>query len=208
MSKNRARDRAARAHMETTGAFRARAARTVDTTAGAEPFTLGTTVFLLDASIPVGIDHGLADAATMEQLFAALVARSAVFVERDGVPYGAYFEVHVVPPAGSRPGDAPDGWRNAAAIVYVVARRPWDLDDELDHVVTDAYRAIRDTLHRHWPGLPEEDDHAALPWHLLASLRGRLTEEGAQDLLREMQEKAICSSRTIGADEEVDPANW
>ncbi|MFJ2752777.1 hypothetical protein [Streptomyces sp. NPDC087297] len=207
MSKNRARDRAARAHMETTGARRARAARTVDTTTGAEA-TLGTTVFLLDASIPAAVDHGIADAATMEQLFAALIARSAVFLERDGRPYPAYFEVHVVPPAGNQPGDAPAGWRNAAAIVYVAARRPWDLDDEIDHVVTDAYRAIRDTLHRHWPGLPEEHDHAAMPWHLLAALRARFTEEEAQALLQEMRETTICSSRTIGADPDVDPANW
>ncbi|MFE3629500.1 hypothetical protein [Streptomyces goshikiensis] len=205
MTKNRARDRAARAHMEATGALRARAARTVDTTAAEA--TLGTTVFLLDASIPIQRDHGIDDAATMEELFAALVARSAVFVERDGVPYGAYFEVHVVPSAG-KPGDAPAGWRNAAAIVYVAARRPWELDDEADGVVTDAYRAARDMLNRYWPGLPEEHGHAALPWHLLAGLRGRFTEEGAQDLLREMRETTICSSRTIGADADVDPANW
>lgn len=206
MSKNRARDRAARAHMDSTGSLRARAARAVNTTAGTEA-TLGSTVFLLDASIPVDLDHGIADAATMDELFAALVARSAVFVERDGEPYPAYMEVHVVPPAG-KPGDAPAGWRNAAAIVYVAARRPWDLDDEADRVVTDAYRAARDMLNRHWPGLPESHGHAALHWHLLAGLRGRYTEEGAQDLLQEMLATAICRSRTIGADPDVNPANW
>ncbi|MEU2453850.1 hypothetical protein ABZ605_27705 [Streptomyces sp. NPDC012765] len=207
MSKNRARDRAARAHMDSTGSFRARAARAVDTTASAEA-TLGMAVFLLDASIPVQLDRGIADAATMDELFAALVARSAVFVERDGEPYPAYMEVHVVPPAGNQPGDAPAGWRNAAAIVHVVARRPWGLDDEADRVVVDAYRAARDVLNRHWPGLPEGHNHAALFWHLLAGLRGRYTEEGAQDLLREMLATTICRSRTIGADPDVNPANW
>ncbi|MFJ5142990.1 hypothetical protein [Streptomyces sp. NPDC088707] len=207
MSRNRARDRAARAHMQATGARRARASRAVDTTTSNEP-TLGSTAFLLDASIPIGRDHGLDDAASMEELFGALVARSAAFVERDGHPYSAYFEVHVVPPVGSRPGDAPDGWRNAAALVLVVARRPWHLDDEADDVVTDAYRAARETLHRYWPGLPEEHDHAALPMHLLAALRGRLTEEGAQALLQEMKDSALFRTRTLGADPEVDPANW
>ncbi|MFE6788112.1 hypothetical protein ACFVFF_38310 [Streptomyces sp. NPDC057680] len=130
------------------------------------------------------------------------------FVERDGHPYPAYFEVYVVPPVGSRPGDSPAGWRNAAAPVYVVARRPWHLDEEAEDVVTDAYRAARETLHLHWPGLPEEYDHAALPLHLLAALRGRLTEEGAQELLQEIKESATFRTRTLGADPEVDPANW
>ncbi|MFF0754343.1 hypothetical protein [Streptomyces sp. NPDC004267] len=207
MSKNRARDRAAQAHMKATGARRARASRAVDTTTGSEP-TLGFAAFLLDTSIPVDRDHGLDDAATMEQLFAALVARSAVSVERDGHPYSAYFEVHVVPPVGSRPGDSPAGWRNAAALVLVVARRPWRLEDESDQVITDAYRAARETLNRHWPGLPEEHSPAALPLHLLAALRGRLTEEAAQALLQELKDSATFRTHTIGADPDVDPANW
>ncbi|MET7584628.1 hypothetical protein ACIOHB_31765 [Streptomyces microflavus] len=81
--------------------------------------------------------------------------------------------VHVVPPAG-QPSDAPDGWRNAAAIVYVAAHRPRGLGDEDDRVVPDAYRAARDILNRHWSGFsPSNTATQPLHWHLLAGLRGR-----------------------------------
>ncbi|MEU1824174.1 hypothetical protein ABZ502_17325 [Streptomyces abikoensis] len=209
MSRNRARDRAARAHMEATGALRARAARTVDTTGAPEP-TVNTTAFVLYASIPVDPDPGLAGDATMEELFAALVARSAHHVERDGRPYSAFFDVYVVrPPAkGAQPGDAPPGWRNIGAFVLVTARRPWHLDDEHQHVTTDAYRAARDALNRYWPGLPDWADHAALPLEMLAAMRGKVTDEDVLGLVHEMQGSALHHTWTIGADPELDRSRW
>ncbi|MFF4409751.1 hypothetical protein [Streptomyces sp. NPDC001404] len=209
MSKNRARDRAARARMEATGAFRARAARTVDTTHSPEP-TVGTTAFLLDASIPVDPHPGLADGATMDELFAALVARSAHHLERDGHPYPAFFDVYLVcPPAKEpQPGDAPPGWRNIGAFVLVTARRPWHLDDESQHVTTDAFRAARDALNAHWPGLPDWAGHAALPLETLAAMRGKFTDEDLLGLVHEMQDSAIHHTWTIGADPELDRSRW
>ncbi|MEV8335650.1 hypothetical protein [Streptomyces niveus] len=208
MSKNRARDRAARAQMDATGAFRARAARTVDTTSPES--TVGTMAFLLDASIPVEPDPGLADGATMESLFAAHVARSAHQVERDGRPYPAYFDVYVVQPPekGPQPGDAPSGWRNIGAFVLVTARRPWHLDEEDHRVVTDAYRAARDALNERWPGLPDWAEHAALSLDMLAALRGKVMEEEVIALAYEMQDTAIDHAWTVGAEPELDRSRW
>ncbi|MCZ0983908.1 hypothetical protein O1L60_44905 [Streptomyces diastatochromogenes] len=208
MSRNRARDRAARAHMEATGAFRARAARTVDTT-GPEP-AVATTAFLLDASIPTEPSPGLQPGATMESLFGALVARSAHDIQRDNAHYPAFFDVYVVEPPtnGAQPGDAPDGWRNIAAFILVTARRPWHLDDEDQRVITDAFRAAKAALHSYWPGLPDWSGPAALPLWMLAGLRGKYTEEEARELVHEMQEAAVDHAWTIGADTEVDRSRW
>ncbi|WP_435245207.1 hypothetical protein [Streptomyces tendae] len=203
MSKNRARDRAARAHMNASGSFRARAARTVDTT-GPDP-TPGTVAFLLSAAIPAEPSPGLQPDATMESLFGALVARSAHDVRRDGVRYPAFFEVYVVPPPAHKPGEVPEGWRLLDAFILVSARRPWHLDDEDERVVTDAFRAARTALNDYWPGLPDWSGHAALPLWVLAGLRGMTTEEQARGLILDMQQAALEHTWTIGADSDVDP---
>ncbi|MEU3399432.1 hypothetical protein [Streptomyces filamentosus] len=208
MSKNRARDRAARAHMNATGAFRARAARTVDTTAPAA--TIATTAFLLDAAIPTDPDPSGLPSVTPEALFASYVARSAHDVSRDGVRYPVFIDVYVVrpPEKGPQPGDAPAGWRNIGAFCLITARRPWDLEDEHQRVITDVYRAAKHALNERWPGLPDWAGHAALSLDMLASLRGRFTDEQVLDLVHEMQDSAIHHTWTLGADPELDRSRW
>ncbi|MFB7649406.1 hypothetical protein ACFC0S_15890 [Streptomyces sp. NPDC056084] len=204
MSKNRARDRAARAHMNASGAYRARAARTVDTS-GAEP-TVATTAFLLCSAIPAEPSPGLQPDATMESLFGALVARSAHEVQRDGQRYPTFFNVYVVPPpATAQPNDAPEGWRLLDAFILVTARRPWHLEDEDQRVITDAFRAARAALNDYWPGLPDWADHAALPLWMLAGLRGMTTDDEARGIVTEMQRAALEHTWTIGADSDIDP---
>ncbi|MFF2571169.1 hypothetical protein [Streptomyces sp. NPDC058084] len=208
MSKNRGRDRAARAHMNATGSLRARAARTVDTTT--PEATVATTAFLLDAAIPSAPDPSRLPSVTPEALFASYVARSAHEVTRDGVLYPVFLDVYVVrpPEEGPQPGDAPDGWRNIGAFCLITARRPWDLEDEDQRVITDVYRAAKATLNRVWPGLPDWAGHAALSLDMLASLRGRFTDEAVLELVHEMQASAIHHTWTLGADEELDRSRW
>ncbi|MFH8295116.1 hypothetical protein [Streptomyces sp. NPDC018059] len=205
MSKNRARDRAARAHMDASGSFRARAARTVDTS-GPQP-TPATVAFLLSASIPAEPSPGLQPDATMESLFGALVARSAHDVHRDGVRYPAFFDVYVVPPPTKavQSADVPEGWRLLDAFILVSARRPWHLEDEDQRVITDAFRAARNALNDYWPGLPDWAGHAALPLWMLAGLRGLTTEDQAREIVTEMRGAALEHTWTIGADSDVDP---
>ncbi|MFF3731011.1 hypothetical protein ACFYXM_11975 [Streptomyces sp. NPDC002476] len=146
----------------------------------------------------------------MEELFAAYVARSAHDVARDGQPYPAFFDVYVVrpPEKGPQPGDAPEGWRNIGAFVLVTARRPWHLEGEDQRVTTDAYRAAKATLNRVWPGLPDWAGHAALSLDMLATLRGRFTDDEVLALVHEMQDSAVDHTWTIGADPELDRTRW
>ncbi|MFJ2278782.1 hypothetical protein ACIOEZ_32060 [Streptomyces sp. NPDC087866] len=168
--------------------------------------TIASTAFLFDASIPVEPDPSLVGDATMEQLLAALVARNLHTLERDGTEYDARADVFVLPPASlGRPGDAPPGWRNVNALVLVTARRPWELDDEDQRVITDAYRAAATALNRHWPGLPQEAQHAALSLDMLASLRGKFTADAVRELFHDLVQDAVHHTYTLGADPELEP---
>ncbi|TQE33103.1 hypothetical protein [Streptomyces ipomoeae] len=169
--------------------------------------TIGSTAFVLSASIPSDPDPGLAADATMEQLFAALVARALHTLERDGTEYEARADVFVQPPGvTARPGDAPPGWRNIQALVLVTTRRPWEADDDEDqHVITDAFRAASDVLNRYWPGLPEEHQHAALSLDMLAALRGKFTNEAVRDMYGELIAAAVFHTHTLGSDPELAP---
>ncbi|WP_098894193.1 hypothetical protein [Streptomyces sp. t99] len=200
-------------------ALRAVAARDLHDEDEAEPPAVGQVAFLLDASIPVAPDPGLVDGATMEELFAALVARSLNTLERDGTEYPARADVFVLPPASAspevlvkepgllvnRPGDAPPGWRNVSALVLVSARRPWELYDEDQHVITDAYRAAAAALNAHWPGLPKESQHAALSLDMMAALRGQFTADAVRDLFADLVQGAVFHTYTLGADPELAP---
>ncbi|WP_435058379.1 hypothetical protein [Streptomyces sp. bgisy060] len=180
---------------------------------------VGQVAFLLDASIPVNPDPGLAEDATMEQLLAALVARSLHTLERDGTEYPARADVFVMPPASdspevlvkepgllvNRPGDAPPGWRNVSVMVLVSTRRPWGLYDEDQRVITDAYRAAATALNRHWPGLPKESQHAALSLDMLAALRGQFTDEAVREMFSDLIQGAVFHTYTLGADPELAP---
>ncbi|MER0443148.1 hypothetical protein ABR738_00905 [Streptomyces sp. Edi4] len=180
---------------------------------------VGQVAFLLDASIPTAPDPGLADDATMEELLAALVARSIHTLNRDGTEYPARGDVFVMPPAAgspdallrtpglavNRPGDAPPGWRNVSVLVLVTTRRPWALDDEDQRVITDAYRAAAADLNAHWPGLPEESQHAALSLDMLAALRGQFTADAVRDLFADLVQSAVSHTHTLGADPELAP---
>jgi hypothetical protein len=184
-----------------------------------EEQVVGQVAFLLDASIPEAPDPGLADDATMEQLLAALVARSLATLERDGTEYPARADVFVMPPASqspavlvkepgivvNRPGVAPPGRRNVSVMVLVSARRPWELPEEDQHVITDAYRAAAAALNRHWPGLPEEAQHAALSLDMLAALRGQFTAEGVRELFHGLIQNAVHHTHTLGVDPELEP---
>ncbi|MER7688656.1 hypothetical protein [Streptomyces sp. NPDC097610] len=186
------------------GAMRARAAADLLDPAVE---TVDSTAFLLSASIPSEPDPGLVDDSTMEQLFGALVARALHTLERDGTQYPARADVFVQPPsATARPADAPPGWHNVDALVVVAARRPWEAGgDEDQHVITDAFRAARDALNRHWPGLPEEHQHAALSVDTLAALRGKFTAEGAREVYGDLVVSAVYHTHTIGSDPELMP---
>ncbi|WP_333745723.1 hypothetical protein [Streptomyces sp. IBSBF 2950] len=179
---------------------------------------VGQVAFLLDASIPVEPDPGLVGDATMEELLAALVARNLRTLERDGTQYPARGDVFVMPPASdpstvvkepgivvNRPVDAPPGWRNVSAMVLVSTRRPWALDDEDQRVITDAYRAASAALNRHWPGLPEDSQHAALSLDMLAALRGQFTADAVRKLFHDMIQNAVHHTYTLGADPELEP---
>ncbi|MFJ9239743.1 hypothetical protein ACIRJ3_32750 [Streptomyces anulatus] len=179
---------------------------------------VGQVAFLLDASIPVEPDPSLVGDATMEELLAALVARSIHTLERDGTEYPARADVFVMPPASNsstvvkepgivvnRPGDAPPGWRNVSAMVLVSTRRPWGLHDEDQRVITDAYRVAAAELNRYWPGLPEESQHAALSLDMLAALRGQFTADAVRELFRDMVQNAVHHTYTLGADPELEP---
>ncbi|GAA1110968.1 hypothetical protein [Streptomyces javensis] len=169
--------------------------------------TIAATAFLLNASIPSEPDPSLVGDSTMEQLFAALVARAIGALERDGTEYDARADVFVQPPnATARPGDAPPGWRTIDALVVVTARRPWGADvDEDQHVITDAFHAARDVLNRYWPGLPEEHQHAALSLDVLAALRGKFTASAVRELYADLVTAAVYHTHTIGADPELAP---
>ncbi|QKV98208.1 hypothetical protein HUT19_41540 (plasmid) [Streptomyces sp. NA02950] len=187
------------------GAHRARAA--AELLDEAEE-TVASTAFLLDASMPSEPDPGLVGDSTMEQLFAALVARALHTLDRDGAEYPARADVFVLPPGiTDRPDDAPPGWRRVAALVVVTARRPWELDEDEDQrVITDAFRAVRDALNRYWPGLPEEHEHAALSLDMLAALRGQFTAEAVREVYRDLVGSAVYHTYTLGADPELDPS--
>ncbi|MEV2186444.1 MULTISPECIES: hypothetical protein [unclassified Streptomyces] len=198
------------------GAMRAQDEDAVDDLAAQ---AVGQVAFLLDGPIPVVPDPGLAKDATMEQLLAALVARSLHTLERDGTEYPARADVFVLPPASdspevlvkepgllvNRPGDAPPGWRNVSVMVLVSTRRPWGLHDEDQHVITDAYRAAATELNQHWPGLPKESQHVALSLDMLAALRGQFTEEAVRKLFSDLIQGAVFHTYTLGADPELAP---
>ncbi|MEU5476909.1 hypothetical protein [Streptomyces mirabilis] len=189
------------------GAMRARAAAQLEDDTDPMTETVGRTAFLLDATIPSDPDPGLVGDSTMEQLFGALAARSLHTLERDGDEYPARADVFVLPPnVTDRPGDAPAGWRNIAALVLVTTRRPWELDDEDQRVVTDAYRTASAALNRHWPGLPQEHQHAALSLDMLAALRGKVTEEGVREVFADLVASAIYHTYTLGSDPELAPS--
>lgn len=192
------------------GAMRARA--TADLLDGDEEAvdlaaqTIASTAFVLAASIPVDPDPGLLGDSTMEQLLAALVARNLHTLDRDGTEYDARADVFVLPPeSAGRPGDAPPGWRNVSVMVLVTARRPWELHDEDQRVITDAYRAASTALNRHWPGLPEESQHAALSLDMLAALRGKFAADAVRELFHDMVQDAVYHTYTLGTAPELEP---
>ncbi|MEU9405725.1 hypothetical protein AB0E08_08460 [Streptomyces sp. NPDC048281] len=186
------------------GAHRAHAAADLF---GPAAETVASTAFLLDSSIPTEPDPHLVGDATMEQLFAALVARAIHTLKRDGAEYPARADVFVLPPGlTARPEDAPPGWRNIAALVVVTARRPWDMDEDEDqHVITDAFQAARAALDGHWSDLPEEFRSAALSLDMLAALRGNITSSGARAMYEELVSAAVFHTHTLGADPDLDP---
>ncbi|MDX3166000.1 hypothetical protein PV516_19620 [Streptomyces scabiei] len=185
------------------GAMRARAA--VELLDEAEE-TVASTAFVLDSSIPTERDPHLVGDSTMEQLFAALVARAVHTLHRDDIAYPARADVFVLPERLlERPDAAPSGWRHIAALVVVTARRPWSLDDEDQHVVTDAFRAASGALDSRWPGMPEEFQPAGMPLDMLAALRGNVTSSGARELYEELVAAAVFHTHTLGADPELDP---
>ncbi|MGW0337067.1 hypothetical protein ACWD0J_35460 [Streptomyces sp. NPDC003011] len=168
--------------------------------------TVASTAFVLDSSIPTEPDPHLVGDSTMEQLFAALVARAIHTLHRDDTAYPARADVFVLPEGLlARPDAAPPGWRHIAALVVVTARRPWSLDDEDQHVVTDAFRAVGGALDSRWPGMPEEFQPAGMPLDMLAALRGNVTSSGARALYEELVSAAVFHTHTLGADPGLDP---
>ncbi|WP_111415710.1 hypothetical protein [Streptomyces sp. AC1-42T] len=202
------------------GTLRARAVAELFDEDDAEPPAVGQVAFLLDASVPVEPDADLIGDATMEHLLAALVARNLHTLERDGTEYPARADVFVLPPASdtpevlvkqpglqvNRPGDAAPGWRNVSALVLVSTRRPWGLYDEDQRVITDAYRTAAAALNRHWPGLPEEYQHAALSLDMMAALRGQFGNSAVRDLFADLIKGAVHHAYTQGADPELEPS--
>ncbi|MEV7681476.1 hypothetical protein AB0O64_23425 [Streptomyces sp. NPDC088341] len=201
------------------GALRAQAAADLLDEDEVEPPAVGQVAFLLDASVPVERDSDLIGDATMEHLLAALVARNLHTLERDGTEYPARADVFVLTPASdspevlvkepglrvNRPGDAAPGWRNVSVLVLVSARRPWGLYDEDQRVITDAYRAAAVELNRHWPGLPEEYQHAALSLDMMAALRGQFGAGAVRELFADLVQGAVHHTYTQGADPELEP---
>ncbi len=187
------------------GADRARAATDLLDPAAE---TVASTAFLLDSSIPAEPDPHLVGNATMEQLFAALVARAIHTLKRDGTEYPARADVFVLPPGVTdRPEDAPPGWRHIAALVVVTARRPWDMDEDEDQrVITDAFQAARAALDEYWPDLLEEFQCAALSLDMLAALRGNITSSGARAMYEELVSSAVLHTHTLGAEPGLDPS--
>lgn len=89
--------------------------------------------------------------------------------------------------------------------MLVSARRPWGLYDEDQRVITDAYRAAAAALNSHWPGLPEEYQHAALSLDMMAALRGQFTADAVQELFADLVQNAVHHTYTLGADPELEP---
>ncbi|MFJ3793498.1 hypothetical protein [Kitasatospora sp. NPDC090091] len=176
------------------------ARRRLTTAADPSTWTVGTVGFLFSCSLPTEPDPNSTFQATPETVLAAAVANNCQVLTREdtGEEYPAWADVVVLRPA--RPDEAPPGWYPVEAFIAVRSRRPWDEQDEDEQVITDAYRAARDTVTRMWPGLPEAWRPAAMNLLTVAGLRGWTDED-----LQRLAANPLGRSTTVGADPTLRP---
>ncbi|OEV12979.1 hypothetical protein [Streptomyces nanshensis] len=174
------------------------------------PHTVDRVALVFGATLPVRPVEGLTAGSTVDELFAALVARAAYRLERaeTGERYPARADVWVQPkPQFATPEDWPEGWRRGEALVMVTARRPWEAPEEDTAVVADMVRAAAEQLHEVLPPLPGHElaGHAGIPFEMHAALNGAIAPASFDRLLAEMQERAVHYGHTVMAETEFDP---
>ncbi|GAA2842444.1 hypothetical protein ACFQ0M_48405 [Kitasatospora aburaviensis] len=174
------------------------ARRRLTTAADPSTWTVQAVAFLFSCSLPTEPDPNSTFLAAPEMVLAAAVANSAQILTREatGEEYSAWSDVVVLrPQRPARPDEAPPGWYPVEAFIVVRARRPWDEQDEDEEVITDAYRAARDTVTRMWPGLPDEWKPAAMNLVTVAGLRGWTDAD-----IQRLAANPLGRSTTVGAD--------